>query len=159
MFANLDLQKLLFGRLTIEAVPYHEPILLVTFIAVGIGGAALLGLITYMRWWGPLWRDWFTSVDHKKIGILYIVNSFLFFFAAGILALVIRTELAVPGMQFVDQDTYNQAFTMHGTIMLFLFVIPALSGFGNYIVPLQLVLSLSCLFNRGSIAAWFLGCK
>jgi len=82
--------------------------------------------------------DWLTTVDHKKIGILYIVNSFLFFFAAGILALVIRSELAVPGMQFLDQDTYNQAFTMHGTIMLFVFVIPALSGFGNYIVPLQI---------------------
>ncbi len=68
--------------------------------------------------------DWLTTVDHKKIGILYIVNSFLFFFAAGILALVIRSELAVPGLQFLDQDTYNQAFTMHGTIMLFLFVIP-----------------------------------
>src|SRR5918992_305813 len=82
--------------------------------------------------------DWLTTVDHKKIGILYIVNAFIFFFAAGILALVIRSELAVPGLQFLDQDTYNQAFTMHGTIMIFLFVIPALAGFGNYIVPLQL---------------------
>ncbi|HET8776071.1 MAG TPA: cytochrome c oxidase subunit I [Candidatus Limnocylindria bacterium] len=82
--------------------------------------------------------DWLTTVDHKKIGILYIVNSFLFFFAAGILALVVRSELAVPGMQFLDVETYNQAFTMHGTIMLFLFIIPVLSGFGNYIVPLQL---------------------
>ena len=82
--------------------------------------------------------DWLTTVDHKKIGILYIVNSFLFFFAAGILALVIRSELAVPGLQFLDQNTYNQLFTMHGTIMIFLFVIPALAGFANYIVPLQL---------------------
>jgi cytochrome c oxidase subunit I len=82
--------------------------------------------------------DWLTTVDHKKIGILYIVNSFLFFFAAGILALVVRSELAVPGMQFLDQETYNQAFTMHGTIMLFLFIIPVLSGFANYIVPLML---------------------
>ncbi|HEX2140764.1 MAG TPA: cbb3-type cytochrome c oxidase subunit I, partial [Candidatus Limnocylindria bacterium] len=82
--------------------------------------------------------DWLTTVDHKKIGILYIVNSFLFFFAAGILALVIRSELAVPGLQFVDRDTYNQAFTMHGTIMIFLFIVPVLAGFGNYIVPLQL---------------------
>jgi cytochrome c oxidase subunit 1 len=82
--------------------------------------------------------DWLTTVDHKKIGILYIVNSFLFFFAAGILALVVRSELAVPGLQFLDLETYNQAFTMHGTIMLFLFIIPVLSGFGNYIVPLQL---------------------
>ena len=82
--------------------------------------------------------DWLTTVDHKKIGILYITNSFLFFFAAGILALVIRSELAVPGLQFLDENTYNQAFTMHGTIMIFLFVIPALAGFANYIVPLQL---------------------
>jgi cytochrome c oxidase subunit I len=82
--------------------------------------------------------DWLTTVDHKKIGILYITNSFLFFFAAGILALVIRSELAVPGLQFLDQSTYNQSFTMHGTIMIFLFVIPALAGFANYIVPLQL---------------------
>ncbi len=90
---------------------------------------------TYGRSWV---LDWLTTVDHKKIGILYIVNSFLFFFAAGILALLIRSELAIPGIQFLDQATYNQAFTMHGTIMLFLFIIPALSGFGNYIVPLQL---------------------
>jgi len=90
---------------------------------------------TYQRSWV---LDWLTTVDHKKIGILYIVNSFLFFFAAGILALLIRSELAIPGIQFLDQNTYNQAFTMHGTIMLFLFIIPALSGFGNYIVPLQL---------------------
>src|ERR687896_318899 len=82
--------------------------------------------------------DWLTTVDHKKIGILYIVNAFIFFFAAGILALVIRSELAIPGLQFVDQNTYNQAFTMHGTIMIFLFVVPVLAGFANYIVPLQL---------------------
>jgi cytochrome c oxidase subunit 1 len=82
--------------------------------------------------------DWLTTVDHKKIGILYIAHSFLMFFAAGVLALVIRSELAVPGLQFLDENTYNQAFTMHGTIMLFLFIIPVLSGFGNYIVPLQL---------------------
>jgi cytochrome c oxidase subunit 1 len=90
---------------------------------------------TYQRSWV---LDWLTTVDHKKIGVLYIVNSFLFFFAAGILALVIRSELAVPGLQFLDEATYNQAFTMHGTIMIFLFIVPVLSGFANYIVPLML---------------------
>jgi len=90
---------------------------------------------TYQRSWV---LDWLTTVDHKKIGILYIVNSFFFFFAAGILALVIRSELAVPGLQFLDEATYNQAFTMHGTIMIFLFIVPVLSGFANYIVPLML---------------------
>jgi cytochrome c oxidase subunit 1 len=89
----------------------------------------------YQRSWV---LDWLTTVDHKKIGIMYIVNSFLFFFAAGILALVVRSELAVPGLQFLDEATYNEAFTMHGTIMIFLFVVPILAGFGNYIVPLQI---------------------
>jgi cytochrome c oxidase subunit 1 len=82
--------------------------------------------------------EWLTTTDHKKIGILYVVNSFIFFFLGGILALGIRTELAVPGVQFVDGEIYNQLFTMHGTTMIFLFIIPMLVGFGNYVVPLQL---------------------
>jgi cytochrome c oxidase subunit 1 len=90
---------------------------------------------TYRRSWVI---DWLTTVDHKKIGILYIVNSFVFFIVAGLLALVIRTELAVPGLQFLDEHTYNQTFTMHGTLMVFLFIVPMLAGFANYVVPLQL---------------------
>jgi cytochrome c oxidase subunit 1 len=82
--------------------------------------------------------DWLTTVDHKKIGVLYIANGFAFFFFAGLLALVIRTELAVPGLQFVDESTFNQAFTMHGTLMIFLFIVPVFSGFANYVVPLML---------------------
>ncbi len=73
MLQNLDLTKLIFGRLTWEAIPFHEPILLVTFIAVVLGGIALLGAITYFKVWGTLWRDWITSIDHKKIGIMYII--------------------------------------------------------------------------------------
>ena len=79
-----------------------------------------------------------TTTDHKKIGILYVINSFLFFFIGGILALLVRTELAVPELQFVTDQTYNELFTMHATLMIFLFVIPMLAGFGNYVVPLQI---------------------
>jgi len=83
--------------------------------------------------------EWLTTTDHKKIGILYIVNSLLFFFVGGILALVVRAELAAPGLQFLtDESIYNQAFTMHASVMLFLFVIPILAGFGNYAVPLMI---------------------
>ena len=82
--------------------------------------------------------DWVTTTDHKKIGILYVVNSFIFFFIGGILAMLVRTELAVPGLQFVTDRTYNELFTMHATLMIFLFVIPMLAGFGNYVVPLQI---------------------
>ena len=83
--------------------------------------------------------EWLTTTDHKKIGILYIVNSFIFFFIGGLLALGVRTELAQPGIQFVPtRSVYNQLFTMHGTMMIFLFIIPMLAGFGNYVVPLQI---------------------
>ena len=84
--------------------------------------------------------DWLTTTDHKKIGILYVINSFVFFFVGGVLALLVRTELAQPGLQFVDESEalYNQLFTMHASVMLFLFVIPMLAGFGNYVVPLMI---------------------
>ena len=83
--------------------------------------------------------EWVTTTDHKKIGILYLVNSFLFFFLAGLMALGVRTELAQPGLQVLhDESLYNQLFTMHGSVMIFLFIIPILAGFGNYVVPLQI---------------------
>ena len=83
--------------------------------------------------------EWLTTTDHKKIGILYLVNSFVFFFIGGIFALLVRTELAQPGLQVLhDELLYNQLFTMHGTVMIFLFIIPVLVGFGNYVVPLQI---------------------
>jgi cytochrome c oxidase subunit 1 len=82
--------------------------------------------------------EWLTTTDHKKIGSMYIFTSFLFFLAGGVMALFIRTELAFPGVQFVDPETYNQLFTIHGTTMIFLFVMPMNVGIANYIVPLQI---------------------
>ena len=81
---------------------------------------------------------WVTSTDHKTIGYLYLIQSFFFFILAGAMALVMRAELAVPGMQIVSLEQYNQLFTMHGTIMLFLFATPLFVGFGNVIMPLQI---------------------
>ena len=82
--------------------------------------------------------DWLTTTDHKKIGILYLANSILMFLIGGVFALVVRVELAQPGLQFLTDAQYNQAFTIHASLMLFLFVIPVLAGFGNYIVPLMI---------------------
>jgi cytochrome c oxidase subunit 1 len=81
--------------------------------------------------------EWLTTTDHKKIGILYMTTSFLFFLIGGLFALLIRSELAVPGVQFVDPETYNQLFTIHGTTMIFLFVMPMMTGLANFVVPLQ----------------------
>lgn len=82
--------------------------------------------------------SWLTSTDHKVIGNMYLATSLIWFFIAGIMALVIRAELAVPGLQFISLEQYNQMFTMHGTIMLFLFATPLFVAFANIIMPLQI---------------------
>jgi len=82
--------------------------------------------------------DWLSTVDHKKIGIMYLWTTVAFFFVGGIFALLVRTQLAVPNNTFLSPHVYNQVFTMHGTTMIFLFVIPMWAGWGNYIVPLQI---------------------
>ena len=68
-----NLMPLVLGRLSWDAIPFHEPILLWTFVGVALGGVAVLAAVTYFRLWGVLWRDWFTSIDHKKIGIMYMI--------------------------------------------------------------------------------------
>jgi cytochrome c oxidase subunit 1 len=99
---------------------------------------------------------WLTTTDHKKIGIMYLVNSYFWFGVAGLLAVFIRAELAEPGTQFFGEERYNQLFTMHGTTMIFLFIIPILAGFGNYIVPLQIG-ALDMAFPRvNALSFWLL---
>lgn len=82
--------------------------------------------------------SWLLTVDHKRIGILYLVSASLFFLVGGLEALLIRIQLARPENTFLDPDTYNQVFTMHGTTMIFLVVMPLAAGFGNYMVPLMI---------------------
>ncbi|MCM2576574.1 aa3-type cytochrome oxidase subunit I [Streptomyces meridianus] len=82
--------------------------------------------------------DWLTTTDHKKIGHLYLITSFGFLLAGGVLAMLIRVELLQPGLQLLSNEQYNQAFTLHGTIMLLLFATPTFAGFANEIVPLQI---------------------
>jgi cytochrome c oxidase subunit 1 len=87
---------------------------------------------------GRLAVDWLTTTDHKKIGHLYLITSFAFFLAGGVMALLMRAELARPGLQMLSNEQYNQLFTMHGTIMLLLFATPTFAGFANEIMPLQI---------------------
>jgi cytochrome c oxidase subunit I len=82
--------------------------------------------------------EWVTTTDHKKIGALYIAASFAFFIVGGIFALGVRSELAVPGLQFLDEQTYNELFSLHAITMIFLFVMPMTTGLANLVVPLQI---------------------
>jgi cytochrome c oxidase subunit 1 len=82
--------------------------------------------------------EWLTTTDHKKIGILYTISSFIFLGVGGSLALFVRAELAQPGLQFLTESTYNQLFTMHASVMIFWVIIPFLAAIGNYVVPLMI---------------------
>jgi len=100
--------------------------------------------------------EWLTTTDHKKIGIMYITTAYIFFLLAGLMALGIRTELAFPGTQLLEPDVYNQAFTMHGTTMIFFFVMPMLAGFANYVVPLQIGAADMAFPRINALCFWFL---
>ena len=95
--------------------------------------------LTYRSDWrrGRL-TSWLTTVDHKRIGILYIGTALGFFAAGGLLALLIRTQLATPDESIVTRGSYNQVVTIHGTTMIFLVIVPILAGFGNFLVPLMI---------------------
>jgi heme/copper-type cytochrome/quinol oxidase subunit 1 len=84
------------------------------------------------------WLEWISTVDHKRIGIMYLLTTLVFFCVGGIEALLIRIQLARPGNTFLRPETYNQIFTMHGTTMVFLVVVPLLLGLANYLTPLMI---------------------
>ena len=101
---------------------------------------------------------WLTTTDHKKVGILYMGTAFAFFLVGGALALVMRTELAQPGLQIVSKSTYNQLFTMHGSVMMFLFAVPMAVGLGNYLVPLHVGAPDMAFPRLNALSYWlFLG--
>jgi cytochrome c oxidase subunit 1 len=105
---------------------------------------------------GNVFVEWITTTDHKKIGYLYLITSFLYFLLGGVMALVIRAQLFAPGLEIVaTKEQYNQLFTMHGTIMLLMFATPLFAGFANVLMPLQIG-SPDVAFPRlNALAYWF----
>ena len=141
MLEHLDLTKLIFGRLSWDAIPFHEPILLGTFIMVALGGLAVLALLTKFRLWGPLWRDWITSIDHKRIGIMYMILGVVMLLRGFADALMMRAQQALSfgdATGFLPPHHYDQVFTAHGVIMIFFVAMPFVTGLMNYIVPMQI---------------------
>ncbi|GMB79446.1 cytochrome o ubiquinol oxidase subunit I [Shinella zoogloeoides] len=141
MLGDISLTHFLFGRLSLEAIPYHEPILVVTFAVVALGGIALLALVTKFKLWGYLWNEWFTSVDHKKIGIMYIILAIVMLLRGFADAIMMRIQQAIAfnGSEgYLNPHHYDQIFTAHGVIMIFFVAMPFVTGFMNYVVPLQI---------------------
>lgn len=130
------------GRLSWDAVPMaHEPIVLATFIAVVLGGLAVVAGITKFRLWGPLWRDWICSIDHKKIGIMYMILGLVMLLRGFADAIMMRLQQAMAfgdNMGYLPPHHYDQIFTAHGVIMIFFVAMPLVTGLMNYLVPLQI---------------------
>ncbi|WP_084580900.1 cytochrome o ubiquinol oxidase subunit I [Sphingomonas azotifigens] len=136
-----DTLKMIFGRLSIESLPIHEPIVVGTFCGVALGGIALLGALTYFRLWGYLWKEWFTTVDHKRIGIMYMVLGLVMLLRGFADAIMMRGQQAMAfgaNEGYLNAHHYDQVFTAHGVIMIFFVAMPFVTGLMNFVVPLQI---------------------
>ncbi|MFV8817043.1 cytochrome o ubiquinol oxidase subunit I [Haliea sp. E17] len=141
MTEQIDVTKLIFGRLTWESIPYHDPIIIGTFAVVAIGGIALLAALTKYKVWGYLWKEWFTSIDHKRIGVMYMILGIIMLLRGFADAIMMRIHQAMAfgdNMGYLPPDHYDQIFTAHGVIMIFFVAMPFVVGLMNYIVPLQI---------------------
>ncbi|WP_322050513.1 cytochrome o ubiquinol oxidase subunit I [Paraburkholderia bannensis] len=131
----------MFGKLTLDAVPWHEPIIMGTGAVVALGGLALLAAITLAGKWGYLWREWLTSVDHKRIGIMYIILAIVMLLRGFADAIMMRAQQAIAyndAAGYLPPHHYDQIFTAHGVIMIFFVATPLILGLMNVVVPLQI---------------------
>ncbi|MBB3010757.1 cytochrome o ubiquinol oxidase subunit I [Cupriavidus alkaliphilus] len=131
----------MLGKLNLEAIPYHEPIIMGTLAVVIVLGAALLGAITYYRKWAYLWTEWICSVDHKKVGVMYIILALVMLLRGFADAILMRTQQAIAygdAAGYLPPHHYDQIFTAHGVIMIFYVATPLVVGLMNVIVPLQI---------------------
>ena len=131
----------MFGKLTLEAVPYHEPIIMGSLVAVIVLGIALMGAITRYGKWNYLWTEWFTSVDHKRVGVMYIILALVMLLRGFADALMMRLQQAIAAdgaAGYLPPHHYDQIFTAHGVIMIFFVATPLIIGLMNVIVPLQI---------------------
>ena len=136
------IEQLIFGKLSLDVFPKDA---LTLYLGGGIlfsGFIAIVGSLTYFKKWRYLWEEWVCTVDHKKIGIMYIVVAFVMFFRALVQAMIMRSQQAIavgPGHTgFMTPELYNQFFSEHGVIMIFFVAMPLIFGLINLVLPLQI---------------------
>src|ERR1700723_1832912 len=131
----------MLGKLSWQAFPFDQPIPMEASLLITVGVFAVLGLVTWKGWWPYLWREWLTSVDHKRIGVMYVLLALLMLLRGFADAIMMRSQQAVPagGAQgYLPPEHYDQIFSAHGTIMIFFMAMPFMIGLMNFVVPLQL---------------------
>src|SRR6185369_12643417 len=147
----------MFGKLSWSAIPIDQPIPLITSIVLLLVIAGVLALVTAKGWWPYLWHEWITSVDHKRIGIMYCLLGVVMLIRGFADAIMMRTQqaVAIGGSQgYLPPEHYNQIFSAHGTIMIFFGAMPLVIGFMNYLVPLQLGVRDVAFPTFNSVSFW-----
>ena len=147
----------MFGRLTWDAIPFTQPVPLITSIVVLITIAAVLAWISYNKWWPYLWNEWITSTDHKRIGVMYIVLALVMLVRGFADALMMRAQqtVAVGASQgYLPPEHYDQIFSAHGTIMIFFMAMPFIIGLINFVVPLQLGVRDVAFPTMNNVSFW-----
>jgi cytochrome o ubiquinol oxidase subunit 1 len=130
-----------FGKLSWAAIPIHQPIPMAASLFIILGVLSVLLLITWKRWWPYLWKEWLTSVDHKRIGVMYVLLALVLLLRGFIDAIMMRSQLAIAAgnaQGYLAPEHYDQIFSAHGTIMIFFMAMPFVIGLMNFIVPLQI---------------------
>ncbi|BAE73941.1 Cytochrome bo(3) ubiquinol oxidase subunit 1 [Sodalis glossinidius str. 'morsitans'] len=148
----------MFGKLTLDSVPYHEPIIMITVAAIIVIGLGLVAAITYFGKWQYLWHEWFTSVDHKKIGIMYIIVAFVMLLRGFADAIMMRSQQALASAGeagFLPPHHYDQVVTAHGVIMIIFMATPFVVGLMNLAVPLQIGARDVAFPFLNSLSFWF----
>ncbi|MHA0857815.1 cytochrome aa3 quinol oxidase subunit I [Paenibacillus sp. CMAA1364] len=115
-----------------------EPLIYGAMASIVLATIAIIVGLTYFKKWGYLWREWLTTVDHKKIGVMYILSALIMLFRGGVDAMMMRLQTAAPEMKFLDSQHYNEVFTTHGLIMILFMAMPFIIGIMNVVVPLQI---------------------
>jgi cytochrome o ubiquinol oxidase subunit 1 len=131
----------MFGRLSWAAIPFDQPVVMIASGTVGFVIFCVLVLVTVKGWWPYLWREWITSVDHKRIGVMYIFLALLMLVRGFSDAMLMRSQLALAAGQaqgYLPPEHYDQIFSAHGTIMIFFVAMPFVIGLMNFVLPLQL---------------------
>ncbi|WP_181172981.1 cytochrome o ubiquinol oxidase subunit I [Mesorhizobium sp. B2-7-3] len=146
----------MLGKLDWSAIPFDQPIPLAAAFAVFLAAAAVLCWISLKGYWPYLWSEWITSVDHKRIGVMYIVLAMLMLLRGFIDAIMMRTQqvLAIHGPGYLPPEHYDQIFSAHGTIMIFFAAMPFIIGLMNFVVPLQLGIRDVAFPTLNSVSFW-----
>jgi cytochrome o ubiquinol oxidase subunit I len=147
----------MLGRLTWAAIPFNQPIPLLTSAVIIVLVAAVLALVTWKGWWPYLWREWLTSTDHKRLGVMYTVLALVMLIRGFSDAIMMRSQLAVAAggaAGYLPPEHYDQIFSAHGTIMIFFVAMPFVIGLMNFVVPLQLGIRDVAFPVLNSVSFW-----